>query len=293
MKGSLIYWEKSKWKEKRLPVKHNGKILSMAFSRNRNCLVYSVKNKMYVQRLNPKNTPVVLYELKDDKFVRALTVIEDTGSGHSILVAGDDRGNIFHYNLLTDIPEKKNLKSDFKSNGSAFHSIAYNPARELLAMSNSRGELFLFPGVHCKSLISGTRIRAYPVDKKHKGIVKALVFSPGGRYLASGGLDGLVMLWDLKGKKADEIARQVPLLTFHDDRKMKILALVFDSKGEYIIFNDKENLRICPTGPDIFYEILCKRIKKEKRDFHRDEWKLYVGDIKEEDINICPPGKEK
>jgi WD40 repeat protein len=290
MKGNLIYWEKSKWKEKSLPGKHNAKILSMAFSKNTNCLVYSVKNKIYVQRLNTKNTPEVLDELKNDNFVRALTVSEDTRSGHSILVAGDDGGNIFHYNLLMGIPEKKSLNSDFKSNGSAFHSIAYNPAGKLLALSNSRGELFLFPGVHCKSLISGTRIRAYPVDKKHKGIVKALVFSPGGRYLASGGLDGLVMLWDLKGKKADEIARQVPLLTFHDNRKMKILALVFDPKGEYIIFNDKENLRICPTRPEVFYEKLCKR---KKRDFHRHEWKLYVGDIKKEDVNICPPGKEK
>jgi WD40 repeat protein len=291
MKGGLIYWEKSKWKEKRLPVKHDAKILAMAFSKNKNCLVYSVKNMICVHPLNLKDAPEAFIPFEKDNFVRALTVIEDPDPEHSILIAGDAKGNIFHYNLLTGIKERKRLNTDFESNGFGFHSIAYNPAGKLLALSNSRGEILLFPGIHCKSLMSGTKIRSYTVDKTHKGIVKALLFSPGGRYLASGGLDGTVMLWDLKGKKAAEIARQVPLLTFHDKRKMKVLSLVFDPGGEYIIFNDKQNLRICPTRPKTFYEKLCKRKKRELR---KDEWKLYIGEsIKQEDIIICPTGKRK
>ncbi|NIM11875.1 MAG: hypothetical protein GTO45_07125 [Candidatus Aminicenantes bacterium] len=70
---------------------------------------------------------------------------------------------------------------------------------------------------------------------------------------------------------------------------MKVLAIVFDPGGEYIIFNDKQNLRICPTHPKIFYEILCKR---KKREFRKDEWKLYMGEsIKQEDVIICSSEK--
>jgi hypothetical protein len=291
MEGSIISWQKGKdeWKkDKSPPVQHNGKILSMAVSENKNCLVYSIKNTIYVHPLNSQNSPEKLDELENDCFARTLTVIEEPDSSPSVLIVGDGEGNIFHYDLLTEKSGRMGLNTDYKSNGSGFHSIAYNPARKLLALSNSRGEIILFPDI-LKNLSSGKRIQSFKVDKQHRGIVKALAFSSNGSYLASGGLDGTVMLWDLKGKKDAEIAKQVPLLTFHDKRKMKILALVFDPGNEYIIFNDKQNLRICPTHPEVFYDILSNRTERELR---QDEWKSYIGEsIKQEDV--CPSGNKE
>ncbi len=283
--GRVVYWRKNKWKETKQLVDHRAKILSLAVSKNKNCLFYSVKNTIYMHGLNLKDKVEDVVTIEEYNFIRALTQIED--SQHSILVAGDANGNIFHYN--TDTKKRKRLNTDFEPRGIGFHAIAYDPVGKLLVLANGSGELFLFAGIDCKSLTSDTKTRHYKVEKRHKGIVKALAFSSGGRYLASGGLDGTIMLWDLKGKKADEIARQDPALTITG--KQKILSIVFDPKGEYMIFSDEKQLRICPTSPGTFYEKLCKR---KTRNFRHEEWKHYIGEsIKQKNISICPPGKEK
>ncbi len=285
--GDVIYWKKNKWKEKRPLAKHNARILSMAFSENKNGLFYSIKNEVYIHKL--KDTAKVFF--KFDNIIRALTVIED--AEHSFLIAADSKGNVFKYNLAEDIKEKEDenrINADFEST-SGFHAIAYNRARKLLALANSEGELYLLSNIDCALLTkleSDTEIQYNKVDKEHKGIVKALSFSTDGTYLVSAGLDGTIMLWDLKGKKDEKIAMQSPILTI--ESRLKILSVVFDRKGDYIMFNDEQYLRICPTSPEIFYDKLCKRKKGELTD---GEWKQYIGEsIKKEDIIICPPVKE-
>jgi WD40 repeat protein len=91
------------------------------------------------------------------------------------------------------------------------------------------------------------------MEQKHKGIVKTLAFSPGGRYLASGGWDGVIRLWELRGK---------PELALSIKCKLKILSLVFSTDGKYLIFSDENNLRICPTVPGPLYERLKQSFKQ-------------------------------
>ncbi len=293
--GSLIYWEKNNWKkeeekkEKSLPVNHGAKILSMAFSKNRNSLIYSVQNMIYIQNMEEMPQEVVTFE--KDNFIRALTVIEDPNGRRSFLIAADSKGNIFLYDLSGDLnpKEKKKLNASIDSTG--FHAIAYNSAGKLLALANSRGEIFLFPNIDCKSLTSDRKKHYYKVDKKHKGIVRALAFSRDGRYLASGGLDGTIVLWNVKGEQTVDIVSQPPILTITGKRKILSIVFVFDPAGEYMIFNDENHLRICPTSPETFYKMLCKR---KKREFTKNEWNHYIGEsVKKEDIIICPSGKRE
>jgi WD40 repeat protein/energy-coupling factor transporter ATP-binding protein EcfA2 len=293
--GSLIYWEKSKWKkgeekkEKRLPVNHGAKILSMAFSKNRNSLVYSVQNMIYIQNMKEMPQEVVTFE--KDNFIRALTVIEDPNGKHSFLIAADSKGNIFLYDLSSDLNPKEKKRLNASINSTGFHAIAYNSVGKLLALANSRGEIFLFPNIDCKSLTSNGKKHYYKEDKKHKGIVRALAFSRDGRYLAAGGLDGTITLWDLKGEQTVDIASQAPILTITGKRKILSIVFVFDPTGEYMIFNDENHLRICPTSPETFYKMLCKR---KKREFTKNEWNHYIGEsVKKEDIIICPSGKRE
>lgn len=289
LEGNLVYWEKNGWKKRELPGNHNAKILSMAFSKNRNCLLYSVKNTIYINNL--RDMAKAFITLEENNFIRALTVIEDPGYKHPILIVGDAKGNIFQSSLLKEKKEKKPLNTDFEPDGFGFHTIAYNPSGKLLALANSRGEIFVFSGIDGKNLTAHKKVRYDKIDRGHRGIVRALAFSPGGRYLASGGLDGTIMLWDLEGKKADEIRRQAPVLIITGKRRQKILSIVFDPKDEYMIFSDEQNLRICPTNPQTFYEKLCQR---KKRTFRKDEWRSYIGEsIKQEDVIICPAKKGK
>lgn len=285
--GRIVYWNKNQWEKTKQLVDQKEKILAMAVSTNKNCLVYSVKNTIYIHYLGEATKPDSMIPFEEGNLIRALTVIEDPD--YSFLIAGDAKGNIFHWNLLKDINKKKRLNADFKS--SAFYALAYDASKKWLALANSRGETLLFPGLHCKFLKLDKKIRSYKFDDKykHKGIVRTLAFSPGGRYLASGGLDGTIILRDLKGlaeKHGESAAKQDPILTI--DSKMRILSLVFTTNQEYLIFSDGKQLRICPTQPELFYKMLCKLYQDKKWEFTPEEWKLYFGEtIKQEKLMIC------
>jgi hypothetical protein len=285
--GRLVYWEKGKWEEKRLPVKHQAKILAMAFSKNKNRLFYSVKNIIYMYGLNLGEKPEPIISAEEDNYILTLAVIEGPGSGDSFLIFGDEAGHIFQANISAGIKKKK-INTTFKPGKSGFYAIAYDPGRKWLVLADARGEIHLFPGIDGKRLASAARIEHCTFDTKHKGIIDVLAFSPDGRYLASGGMDGSINLWNLNAKKTGEIARQAPAITITG--KQKILSLVFDPKGDYFIFNDEHHLRICPTRPEVFYEKLCKG---NKQGLTAAQWQQYIGEtIKQEDINICPPLKK-
>jgi hypothetical protein len=279
--GRIVYWENRGWNKTNQLVKHDAKILAMAFSKNRNSLLYSVKNNVYILTLENRADVFPVFALEERNFIRALLLIENPGN--SILIIGDARGNIFHSDLLHTVNKQKTLNTGLKPGGSAIHALAYNPSRKLLCLGNARGELYLFAGVDAKSLKSDTKIKSYIFDKKHKGIVRTLAFSSDGRYLASGGLGGTIMLWDLKAKDTREIHRMAPILSFGDTGK--ILALVFAPGGKYMIFNDQRHLRVCPTNPDIFFEKLCRGGHIQ---FNKDQWNRYIGEfIKQEEFVLC------
>jgi hypothetical protein len=247
LEGDLYCWPKNRWDEKKRLAKHNARILAMAYSRNKACLIYSIKNTLYT--CDTENEIKEMVGFEEDNMIRALTVIEDPHD--SYLIIADSRGNIFQSNLFTDIKYRKSLKTTCRSKD--FFALAYSPAREMLALANSRGEVFLFYGVNTKSIGANTDIKFDTVEQKHKGIVKTLAFSPGGRYLASGGWDGVIRLWELKGK---------PGLALSIKCKFKILSLVFSTDGKYLIFSDENNLRICPTVPGPLYERLKQGFKQ-------------------------------
>jgi WD40 repeat protein len=285
--GSIIYWEKNNWKENKLVKKYPDPILAMVYSKTKKRLIYSVRDTIYGYSLINKTEPEPVE--KNANFIRAMILLED--EKNSFLIYADSeagtnkKATIYCRGLSGDIKEEERGIGSFDSGG--FHAIAYNYSRNLLALGDEDGQIYV-SNINCENLASGAKPTFHPLHKMHRGIVKALAFSPDGRYMASCSLDSTVMLWDVQGKNAADIKTMAPVLTIGSSRK--ILSVVFALKGKYVIFSDEQNLCICPTRPEVFLKRLCK----EKRDFTDKEWKDYVGDtIKKEDIIISSQAEEK
>jgi WD40 repeat protein len=285
--GSIIYWEKNNWKENKLKKKYPDPILAMAYSKNKKWLIYLVRNTLYRYSLINKAEPKAIDN--KDSLILAFTLVED--SENSFLVYADSKAgsnkkaNIYCQRLSGDIKEEKREIGSLNSEG--IHAIAYNYSRELLALGDKKGQIHTSK-IDYKNLKSNIKPKFHKLNKNHRGIVKTIAFSPGGRYLASCSLDSTIMLWDLHGKNAADIETIAPIVTI--DSNQKILSLVFAVTGEYMIFSDEQNLRICPTRPEVFLKKLCK----EKGEFTDKEWEDYIGEtIKKEDTIICSLGKKK
>ncbi len=294
--GKIFYWGKNNWDEiKKLPGGSQGVILSIAYSRYKNCLFYSIKDTVYSHDPNSIKEPIRILSLEEGNFIRALIIIEE--EKNSFIVLGDENGDIYSFNLKVSPFEKRKLKLKLekKPTKTPFYSVAFNPKEKLLVFGNLKGEILFLTDIDCQKLSENDEIEGFLSEKQHKGVVKTLVFDDGGRYLASGGLDGVIMLWDNKNGsekiEAKKIASQIPNLTI--DNKSKILSAIFVQRGEYVylIYSGEKKLNICPTNPSVFYEILCATTE---RDFTETEKRNYIGDFEKKlDFKICAKNREK
>ncbi len=294
MDGVLVHWQSGNRRIGTLPVKiptkGKGKILDVALAKKSNVLFYSIQNRLYKCDLpaqgaasgkNLSNKPVFAFQGAD--FIRTITVVEDPNSTDFFLILGDRNGDTYRGALSGTVMNLREIGRGEECGDSAFYAAAYEPHRKWLAMGDMKGNIYLADNVDFEGLAAGKQLGKMRVTTKHKGIVKDLLFSPGGKYLASVGFDGSIFLWSLENKQRENIIKEKPDLVI--ENRQKVLSLLFDEKENFLLYADERRLRVCPTRPELLYELLCKRNKKT---FTAEEWNSYVGDsIKPEDIDLC------
>jgi WD40 repeat protein len=89
----------------------------------------------------------------------------------------------------------------YEGAGAQLHDVAVSPDGKLLVAAGERGTVVLFD-VDSGELIK--RLEGHDKSVSTNGIVRAVVFHPKGKWLASAGWDSRIILWSLEGEKLQE-----------------------------------------------------------------------------------------
>lgn len=122
--------------------------------------------------------------------------------GKTLLFACGPDGNPLGFLSFWDVPGQRLI--DYWDECGSIHSLAYSPDGEMIAFGYHDGTIDIeLPGpqMTCARMIylTGHSKPQDAWDFKHEATV--LAFSPNSKRLASGSLDGSVIIWDLSGMK--------------------------------------------------------------------------------------------
>ncbi len=186
--------------------------------------------------------------------------------GNDILYTGDKSGQILQYNIDNITGIKGKAKTLFKNQYTTINSLEYNEIKKWLIAGLSDGNILKYNPDKDRTFSS------FPI--KHKGVVSAIAFSSDNNWIATGGYDGIVMLWNIKNlENTDDL---VPIII--ENEKRKILSLTFDNNNQYLIYGDNQSLHIRPIDIKLIYKKL-DAIMKSKR-LTDKEWEYYKkGDL--------------
>lgn len=260
---------------------------NIAYNHNRESVlgVAYCKEKQWLvsTSLNAKKS-LVIWDMKAGQIVKEIALAAPVGAFtlyKTYFLGADKAGNILFMNLAA--PETQPI-SIYKRYASPFYSIAYHGESNHLAVGNLRGEVLYF-NFEPEKFRAGVSPNLTPqvFNKKHLGAVSSASFTRNGEWLATAGLDGVVMLWNLKQMENGKVERIVPVRI--NSENQKVFSVAFDQHGKHVIFGGMNKLHIRPIDINQLYDQLRNRLKNT--DLDDKQWDYFKrGDLEK------PKGKQ-
>ncbi len=249
---------------------HNAQsVLNIAYCEKKNWLVST--------SLDSKKS-LTIWDVANKKIIKDIQLTYPVSAFvvHENYWIGADRvGQILFYDLneLDKLPSVIHKRYYF----SPFYSLAYNDKDKHLVVGNLRGEVLYFK---FDATTYRVGVSALPLPqvftKKHLGAVSVASFSRDANWLATGGLDGVVMLWDLKQMENGKIDKIVPVRI--DSENQKIFSIAFDQHTKHVIFGGMNKLHIRPIDIHQLYDRLRNRMRGN--DLTDPQWNYFKrGDL--------------
>lgn len=240
-------------------------------------VAYCIEKQWLISTSLDSKKAIIIWDMKGQKILKEIEWTAPIGSftlHKTYFIGADKAGNVVFMNLAE---LEKPLISIYKRYASPFYSIAYHADGHHLAVGNLRGEVLYFkfqPENHRIGV--STALEPQIFTKKHLGAVSASCFSKDGTWLATAGLDGVVMLWNLKQIENGKIDRIVPVRI--DSENQKVFSVAFDQHSKHVIFGGMNKLHIRPIDINQLYDQLRNRMKT--KDLDEKQWSYFKrGDL--------------
>jgi hypothetical protein len=222
--------------------KHTSDVLKVHFRDNANVFTASINE-------------VFLWKLNDERVLRLkLPVnagnVRGIESNNRYVFVLTETGRVYRFKL-DDINEQTNAELIIENNANSFYSLASINERELL-IGTGQGEVLYYQLDNPKSF--------KVIPNKHSGAVHNLIVSSNKKWLASGGLDCVVSVWDLTAFYDGKIPiDRLPNYSFTNE--YNIFALDFDPKNQYLIFGDTKRVQLSCVDIQVLSDKLKNQLK--------------------------------
>jgi WD40 repeat protein len=229
-------------------VKHSSDVLKIHFQDKKTMITGSI-NQLIYWRLDNETT----FHLKLPTHAGNVRGISSNKDAIFVIT---ETGRVYRFKLA-GINEETVAELIIENNRYSFYSVVMTSDKDIL-IGTGQGEVLHYV------LTDTAHFDIMP--SKHSGAIHNLILSSDQKWLASGGLDAVVSVWNLtpfyEGKMPIE---RLPNYSFENE--FYIYALDFDPKNQYLIFGDSKRVQL--SCVDI--QILNKKLKNQLKNLPNNQ----------------------
>jgi WD40 repeat protein len=186
--GSIKLWDVATGAHVRDFIGHTQGVYDVDFSRRKNLLASASRDATVKVWDVASGQPIRTF-LGHEGAVKSVSFSQD---GNLLASAGNDDTI-----RLWDVSSGKSVRTLSDDGGGGVYVVAFSPGSDQVAVGNGYGKIKIW------SVDSGQLVRTLP---GHNKLVKALLYTPDGKLLVSGGWDNTLKFWDVKtGQELDRL----------------------------------------------------------------------------------------
>lgn len=217
-----INFERTHWKDS-VFIWDIGSVLSVSLSRSGKILgTGGIDNQVYLWKISNGELLKVLG--RHDNWVRSVSFSSD----ETLLSSAGDDGILMIWNVQNGTP----LHS-IKAHTNWIWCVCFHPEKKVVASASADGTIKLWnalSGELIRNYVDHTSPSLYESKKAHNFFIRTLSFYPGnGNFLISGGVEGLIKLWDVDSGKILYVAHE---------HNTSVRCMAFSPSGDFLATGD-------------------------------------------------------